>query len=426
MKVLVTGAGGFAGRALVPHLLDKGYRVTALVRRPESIAYSHPNLLWILGDTRTAAKIEGAAQGVDYIVHLAAAKSDEADSFAINVGGAENVIKAARAAQVRGIVNISTISTKFSQKGPYAETKSVADELFCKSTVPCITLRPSVIYGGGEDGIVGALIRYTRLPFTPVIGSGTATYRPILAKDVADAIEKILAKGIAVSAMYDLGGPDVVSFNALARRIGKDIYGKNVRLAHLPIPVALALARVFKLFLRKPPITVSNVIGANQNVSVETEAFTAEYSFHPRGLTEGLALVKKELASEVAEPFALMRYALFGMRPSHEEMRLYEQAVRFYNLEHAPLPFAVTKSPCRLKALDALTRFTNPNGVFRRKLLIAATLAECSPRTADRLLPRKVSLLSFLLQMCGVGLETAVALLYGLCLYPFVYDYVSI
>jgi len=426
MKVLVTGAGGFVGRALVPKLLGEGYEISALVRRTEDISIAHPRLAWHVGDIRDTEVLREAVKGVDYIVHLAAAKSDEHDSHAINVDGAKSLIEAAQFAGVRGVVNLSTISTKFKQKGLYAATKSSADELFKKSGIPCVTLRSSVIYGGSEEGIVGSVIRYTRLPLTPVIGSGLATYRPIHVDDVVHAIEKVLTAEIATAATYDLGGPDTISFDELATLVARKVHEKQAILVHLPIPLAYALALFFKIFMRKPPISLSNVTGANQEIPVDIKDFNAKYDFNPHTLAKGLELVKKELAHEQAEPYVIMRYAFFGERPTERDVRLYEQAVKFYSLEHAPIDPSILTSSCRLKAIDALTRFTNPNGVFRRKLLIAATLAECSPRTAHRLLPRRVSLPSFLLQMCGVGLETAAALLYGLCLYPFVYEHISI
>ncbi len=426
MKVLVTGAGGFIGRGLVHHLLGKEYDVVAFVRKSEDITYDHPCLNWRVGDIRDAAAVRQAAHKIDYIAHLAAAKSDERESYAINVGGAKNVILAAHASNVRGIVNVSTISTKLKRHGLYAQTKSEADVLFNKSALPCITLRPSVVYGDSWSGIIGSLIRYTRFSVTPIIGSGRATYRPIRADDVANAIEMIFAEDIKTSATYDIGGPNLISFNALARLVAKEVYGKNIHLMHIPLPLAYVLAKLFKMVLRKPPITLSNVIGSAQNVSVNTRAFNTRYNFHPQALADGLAQVKTELENETTEPYAIMRYALFGTRPSPVHVRLYEQAVRFYNLEQTKISPSILRNPRRIKALDAITRFTNPNGIFRRKLFVAATIAECSPVTANMLLPNKTSIPSLLIQMVGIELRSVSALLYGLCLYFFLYDDVSI
>ncbi len=73
-----------------------------------------------------------------------------------------------------------------------------------------------------------------------MIGSGTPTYRPVYVGDVAVAIEKILAAGIPATRAYELGGPDLISFNALARLLGHRIEKKNIILVHIPIPAGPA------------------------------------------------------------------------------------------------------------------------------------------------------------------------------------------
>ncbi|MBI3572136.1 NAD-dependent epimerase/dehydratase family protein [Candidatus Kaiserbacteria bacterium] len=414
MKVLVTGAGGFIGRTLVPFLLERGYEVVALVRAPEGITFDRSGLVWRVADVCDRAALEVAAQGVDHIVHLAALKSDEPGSRAVNVGGAENVISTARAQGMRGIVNVSTMSTKLLRQGVYAKTKSDADALFAKSSVPTITLRLSVVYGDPAHGVVGSLIRYARLPLAPVIGSGRIMYRPIHVLDVAAAIEKVLSGNWSAPASYDLGGPDLVSLAALTRLVGQGVLKKRVRLFPIPLAFAYALALLFKLLLRKPPLTLSNVLGANVDVPIDTSTFNARYDLRPRTLAEGLALLKAEMKRESREPYVLMRYVLGGRHPSGEHVARYEQASDLYGLAGVPLDSALLRSPWRLKAEDAATRFRDPNGTLRRKLLIAAAIAECSPQSAGYLLPRQISLPSLLIRLCRIGFSSLAALSYGL------------
>ena len=129
MKVLITGAGGFIGQAVTSRLLEEGYTVAVLVRSSRSISFYHPKLEWLLGDMRDKKSLVQNTKGVDVVVHLAAAKSDERESYEINVTGAQNLLEACETNGVKRIINISTISTKLPQKGVYAETKEKADEI---------------------------------------------------------------------------------------------------------------------------------------------------------------------------------------------------------------------------------------------------------------------------------------------------------
>ncbi len=89
MRVVVTGAGGFIGKTLTPHLLDRGYEVIAMVHRSTDISFYHENLTWRVGDITDAAFVRSCVSGAHYVVHLAARKSDEPSSYATNVEGAK-------------------------------------------------------------------------------------------------------------------------------------------------------------------------------------------------------------------------------------------------------------------------------------------------------------------------------------------------
>jgi len=268
-----------------------------------------------VGDIRDANFLAVCMDGVETVIHLAAAKSDEDDSYEVNVTGTKNLLDACSMAKVQGIINVSTISTKFAKKGLYGVTKQAADDVLKNGRIPVVIIKPSVIYGDSESGIFGTLIRYTKLPIVPVIGAGSFMMRPLHVSDIAVAIEKILSRPFDKKyIIYDLGGPESVSFNNLVRLVGRAIHGKSVFLFHIPVSVGYAVAKVFAVLFKKPPITTSNVMATNQEAPINHEFFYKSYDFHPRPLDQGLEELKKGEQFRAEEPHMLLSYLSGGKR----------------------------------------------------------------------------------------------------------------
>jgi len=414
MKVVITGAGGFIGKSVTSYLLEQGHSIVALVRDAKDITFPHPNLIWHVGDITDASFVNSLLTGAEYIVHLAARKQDEPTSYVTNVLGTKNILMAAETAGLRGIINISTISTKFTNRGVYGNTKKEADELVAHSKIPSTTLRLSVVYGDMHSGIFGTLLRYTRLPIVPVIGSGTPTYRPMHVGDVAIAINKILQSPSIPKRAYDIGGPDLISFNDLARLLASTVYGKKVTLLHIPITLAYAIAKVFSLFFKNPPITASNVTGAIQHAEVEPDAFNTEYDFRPLTLAQGLQKMIEAGHVHATEPYVLLRYVLPGSEPGPYQANLFKQMTTKYGLDQTQSKWLLA-SNARIGALDAVTRLTQPDCQFQKKLLAAASIMECSP-LSNSLLPQERSMPALLFRLSADATLSTCKLLYGLVL----------
>ena len=140
MHVLITGAGGNLGRALVPALVEAGHTPRLMDFRPLETA--HP---FIQGDVRNADDVRRAVAGMDAVVHAAALHGIHLrnwaphDYWAINVTGTFNVYEAARAAGVTQLVLCSTMGVYGASAQPPADTWGVVTE-----ELPCL---PTEIYG---------------------------------------------------------------------------------------------------------------------------------------------------------------------------------------------------------------------------------------------------------------------------------------
>ena len=277
MNVLVTGASGFIGRRLVARLLRGGCSVGAFVRTPRSLDRSlaeQAGLTVVPGVVEDRAALERAAAGRDAIVHLAAVAGgvDEAAVHAVNVGGTENVLAAARASGVGRVVFTSTISAARERLGPYGATKRLAEECVRAAGVPFVILRPSLVYGGSDVGLVASLVHWLRsFPVMPVIGNGRIEIDPIHLDDLCAVIESCLVRDDVLGRTFDVLGPDRVTLDEFLRRLG-DVIGVRRSLLHLPARPALVLARLLSAVMSRPPLTVDNVLGLTSPARVDREA----------------------------------------------------------------------------------------------------------------------------------------------------------
>ncbi|MEE6175878.1 3-beta-hydroxysteroid dehydrogenase [Mycobacterium sp. 050134] len=181
---LVTGGSGFVGANLVTTLLDRGYRVRSFDRAPSPLA-EHPRLEVLQGDITDASTCAAAVDGVDTIFHTAAvidlmggaSVTDEyrQRSFAVNVGGTQNLVHAGQAAGVQRFIYTSSNSVVMGGQNIaggdetlpytdrfndlYTETKVVAERFVLSENgsgnggagmLTC-AIRPSGIWGRGDQ-----------------------------------------------------------------------------------------------------------------------------------------------------------------------------------------------------------------------------------------------------------------------------------
>lgn len=394
--VLVTGASGFVGRSVVRTLLSEGFSVRALVHRSSLSALTeHPHMVIIDGDMKDDASILAATRGADAVVHLAARKSDEADSEMVNVAGAKRLVNACERSGVKFIVNIGTQSSKLAHRGIYGQTKAEADEILETSSIRTVTLRCSLVYGGAGSGVFQSILSFAKLPMVPVIGNGEYRFRPIHRDDLARAIVNVLRAPDA-RGRYDAGGTDLISFNDLVRMILRE-QGIRRPLFHLPVKIALFIAKK-TTFMKRPPLTVSNVLGAAEDVPMNVEPFLRDFGVQPRPFAQGLkeALNERTTPADIdprEECIVLLEYVLSGVggwQPGKPEAERMLKALRTHGLPTEPLlDRAVLAKTSTLGALDLFTRLNYPQSPLQQKLLVAAAIAETHPASALMLLPRE-------------------------------------
>ena len=297
MKLLITGAAGFLGAELVRRAQAQGHWVRAMIRsssRRERVTLSEEQIY--TGDLAEPSTLPGAVDGIEGVIHCAAATSegtpDEALSQKVNVEGTRALLEAARAAGVHHWVQISSMSAHPGSTSVYGRTKLAADEILRAGPTPpqWTILRPSLIYGPGEKGLVDKTIKLMKkLPVIPVVGSGREPIRPVHVGDVAEAALHCLQDEKATGKTYMIGGADEVTLNEFLIRLTRTL-GLRRPLLHIPIPICRLMARILSKILKNPPITEDNVLGVLQAQRVDHQPAVSDWGFSPLALDEGLRL----------------------------------------------------------------------------------------------------------------------------------------
>ena len=289
MNVLVTGASGFIGGALVSRLAADGHSVRALARHPETVAV-HPRVQTVAGDLLDPASLERAAQGMDAIVHLACATgvADEAQVRRVNVGGTRSLLDAAQRHHVRRFVFVSTISATRQRMGPYGRTKREGEAMVAHAGLEWVTVRPSLVYGSAPVGLFATLAGYLRsLPVVPVIGNGRIELDPIHVDDVCEVLAQCVTRPDVVGKTYDLLGPDRVTFDEFLSRLARELKIRKP-VVHIPGGIALLMARVLGLVSKRPPVSVDNVLGMTSPAQVDRAAVQRDFPIRWTPLEAGL------------------------------------------------------------------------------------------------------------------------------------------
>lgn len=266
--IVVTGANGFVGRQVVRTLTHAGHFVRAIVRDAKAAGVLEDlDLELCVADVTDRASLEDAMANAEAVVHLVAIIAGRAAAFEqVIAEGTANVVDAAREAEVGHIVYMSALGVSDETKDavPYYAAKWRAEGAVADSGLAHAILRPSFVFG--VDG--GALPRFVRIarlaPVTPIVGPGTQRLQPIWVDDLAHAVTAAVSS--KATGTIELGGPDIVDWNALWSGI-KEALGTRRPALHVPRWLMRPPALVLEL-LPDPPVTRDQLtmLGLGDNV----------------------------------------------------------------------------------------------------------------------------------------------------------------
>jgi uncharacterized protein YbjT (DUF2867 family) len=235
--ILVTGGTGFVGGHIVHELRGRDLPVRCLIR---DLRKGAKLTAWgcelAEGDLTDPKSLRAAVAGVDTVIHLVAIRQGRREQFRrIMVEGTRDLLAAAKNAGVRRFVHMSALGTSEETKDlvPYYGAKWENEQQVQGSGIPHVIFRPSFVFGP-DGGILPTFVKVARLtPVTPIIGSGRQRIQPIWADDLAKYFAGAVERDDVVDRLFELGGPDLISWNDFWERL-KRVYGIHRPSLHIP------------------------------------------------------------------------------------------------------------------------------------------------------------------------------------------------
>jgi uncharacterized protein YbjT (DUF2867 family) len=241
--ILLTGASGTVGSALLRRLTASAEPVRCLVRDPRGLGDQRVRVQIALGDLTDPPSFRNALRGVHTVIHLAASIRDEprASIEELNAMATLRLVRAAERSGARRFLFFSALGAEHHSRTRFFRAKALATDAVEASGLETTVFAPSIVYALGDPWLT-LLERFSYLPAIPVSGSGRALYQPIWAEDVADCVVAALATDDGAHRRFELAGPQTVSYDDIVR-LALRPKGRRRRLVHLPLPVVRASLR---------------------------------------------------------------------------------------------------------------------------------------------------------------------------------------
>lgn len=222
--VTIFGGSGFIGRQVAQRMARAGWRVRVAVRRPDEAGFVRPygsvgQVEPIQANVRDEASTRAAIVGATAVVNCTGVlvESGKQTFGMLLEEGPARIARLAAEAGVERLVHFSAIGADPDSDSAYAASKGRGEQAVLAAFPDAVILRPSVVFGPG-DGFFNKFAGMARLsPVMPVVGANTK-FQPVYVGDVAEAAARAVA-GLVPAGVYELGGPEKVSFRKLVGRI---------------------------------------------------------------------------------------------------------------------------------------------------------------------------------------------------------------
>ena len=261
--VTVFGGSGFIGRHVVRELATKGYRVRVACRRPDLAGHLKPlgnvgQIHCMQANLRYRWSIDRAVEGADIVVNLVGilAESGKQSFGSLQARGAGWVAEAAVASGAK-LVQMSAIGADADSEVDYARTKAEGEALVRAAAPDAIIMRPSIVFGPEDDFFNRFAAMAQISPILPLIGGGDTKFQPVYVGDVARAVSMAVDGDVEHGSVWELGGPETLSFKQCMERM-LEVIGRKRLMVSIPFALAKLIGQVAQ-YAPDAPLTSDQV-----------------------------------------------------------------------------------------------------------------------------------------------------------------------
>lgn len=275
--VTIFGGSGFLGRHIVRALAKRGYRIRVATRRPDLAGHLQPlgnvgQIQAVQANVRVRWSVDRAVEGADHVVNVVGIlyQGGRQTFSSVHEFGARAVAEAARA-QNAGLTHGSAIGADPRSPSTYALSKARGEQAVHETLADAVVMRPSIVFGP-EDGFFNRFADMARFsPALPLLGGGQTLFQPVFVGDVAEAFVCSVDGQVDKGQVYELGGPQVLSFRQCMEKMLQVIDRRRLL---VPVPWWLARIQGAVLGLMPKPMLTSDqvtLLQSNNIVSEEAE-----------------------------------------------------------------------------------------------------------------------------------------------------------
>lgn len=315
--VAVTGAAGFVGRTVVRDLLSRGWHVRALVRDPAKAARSLPDdrrvhlVVGHIHDGQSARQLVAGAHAVVHLIgiireqRLGADRGGAQTFQRVHVDATRILLDAVKAAGIRRFVHMSALGVTPDGRAAYQRTKFEAEQLVRRSGLDWTIIRPGMIHG--SDGEFVQMVRdfcsgnkppFFFIPFFTRfvehddgvllgrVGFEAAQVAPVHVSDVARAFGESLARPHTVGELYNLAGPESLSWKDMMEFFRDTLPGADTKLPVVGLPgtphALMARAAGWVGMGQAFPFDEGQAFMAQEDSTADLSKFAAHFGFTPQ------------------------------------------------------------------------------------------------------------------------------------------------
>jgi uncharacterized protein YbjT (DUF2867 family) len=288
-RALVFGASGYIGTNLVPRLLESGWQVRAAARHLAVLeARDWQGAELVTADALDPATLPAALREIDvafYLVHSMAAGKDFAE---LDVEAAKNFAAAAAEAGVGRVVYLGGLIPA-DPRSLHLKSRAETGDVLRHGAVPVTEIRAGMIVGPGSAAyeVIRDLVNYLPVMVTPRWVQSRST--PIALENLLDYLVQVARLPEASGKIYDVGGPEVLTYEQLMRQYG-EIVGKRFWLLSLPV-LTPRLSSYWLKFVTAVPTNIARALidGLEHDVIADDTAIRQLIPLELRSFRESVA-----------------------------------------------------------------------------------------------------------------------------------------